>query len=463
MGGAEDAELYTRWVQFGVFSPIFRLHSTKNPFHERRPWGFDAETERITRSALQLRHALIPYLYSMAWRNYEQAIALVRPMYHLFPEHEEAYSCPNQYLFGSELIAAPYIQPIDSDTRLSRQVIWLPPGMWFDFFGAQSYKGDCWIAVYGAQEDIPIFAKAGAIIPLAPRVGWGGIENPDHLDVHVYPGADNHFDLWEDDGVSSFYRKSIYAILPFQLNWFADHLMFEVSPVRGMQSVVPQCRSIRLIFHMLIRPNAVDVFLNGSLIDLAWFYEADTGNVILNSLYLSPNDHLQIIVKSDNESMLLVHDTREFLIQKFLRSFRLGTDSKKVLVTQTSALLENPERLANYQFILTPTQKRALLETITGAGVEEIRNIGEPLIICWNNEQIKLVGYEKAIERLYIYQPEFRFGMEKGKLPKFQVIHPDIDWGHDPTVLTINYGGILKVVLTHRLIDGQHHIKAGLY
>jgi alpha-glucosidase (family GH31 glycosyl hydrolase) len=92
MEGIEDAELYVRWLQFGVFSPILRLHSTQNPFHERRPWGWDAQTFALARSAMQLRHALIPYLYSMAWQEHQGGPALLRPMYHLHPEAPEAYA-----------------------------------------------------------------------------------------------------------------------------------------------------------------------------------------------------------------------------------------------------------------------------------------------------------------------------------------------------------------------------------
>ena len=134
MDGVEDPELYARWVQYGVFSPILRLHSTNNPYHERRPWGYDAEIERVTSAALRLRHALIPYLQTMAWRNHVESIPLARPMYYDHPLDEQAYHCPDQYLFGSELVAAPFISPADPDTRLSRQVVWLPLGDWFDFF-----------------------------------------------------------------------------------------------------------------------------------------------------------------------------------------------------------------------------------------------------------------------------------------------------------------------------------------
>ncbi len=94
MGGIEEAELYLRWVQFGVFSPILRLHSTNNPYQDRRPWGWGPAVEGPARAAMQLRHALIPYLYTMAWRNTAQGIPLVTPLYYTHPEAEDAYACP---------------------------------------------------------------------------------------------------------------------------------------------------------------------------------------------------------------------------------------------------------------------------------------------------------------------------------------------------------------------------------
>ncbi|HZY41772.1 MAG TPA: TIM-barrel domain-containing protein, partial [Anaerolineae bacterium] len=149
MGGLEDAELYARWVQFGAFSPILRLHSTNNPYQDRRPWRTDAETLRVIREAMQLRHALIPYLYTMAWRNHTQDVPLITPMYHDYPDEDDAYRCPQQYQFGAELIAAPFVAPRDPDTRLSRQIVWLPYGNWFNFFTGEQLYGHRWHSVYG--------------------------------------------------------------------------------------------------------------------------------------------------------------------------------------------------------------------------------------------------------------------------------------------------------------------------
>ena len=128
--------------------------------------------------AMRLRHALIPYLYTLAWRNHTQDVPPITPMYYDYPDEDDAYRCPQQYQFGTELIAAPYVSPRDPDTRVSRQMVWLPPGNWFNFFTGEHYDGGRWHTLYGRLDDIPVFAKAGAIVPLGrsgcrqPRITW---------------------------------------------------------------------------------------------------------------------------------------------------------------------------------------------------------------------------------------------------------------------------------------------------
>ena len=120
-------ELYLRWVQFGVFSPIFRLHSTKKEALERRPWGEQERYFHAARDAMQLRHALIPYIYSMAWRAHRTGISLVTPMYYGNMNVASAFKAKDQYFFGSELIAAPIIEPADSRTGVAIKPV-LAPG-----------------------------------------------------------------------------------------------------------------------------------------------------------------------------------------------------------------------------------------------------------------------------------------------------------------------------------------------
>ena len=235
-------ELYLRWVQFGVFSPIFRLHSTKKAALDRRPWSKPERVFQAAKNAMQLRHALIPYIYSMAWRAHRTGISLVTPMYYGNMEDASAFEAKDQYFFGSELLVAPILKPSNPKTGLAKREVWFPAGTWFNFFTGEKMAGGGWREITATLEDIPVFAKAGAIVPLAPRVGWGGIGNPDALDLYVFPGADNEFLLYEDDGETTDYLQGKYAITRVSL----DKGCLTIHPVEGDQSLVPARRTYRI-------------------------------------------------------------------------------------------------------------------------------------------------------------------------------------------------------------------------
>lgn len=364
MGGVEDAELYTRWVQFGVFSPILRLHSTKNAYHERRPWGFDAEALRIARAAMQLRHALIPYLYTMAWRDHAESNPLVTPMYYLLPEREEAYHCPDQYAFGSELIAAPCTSPRDADTGLSRQTVWLPPGDWFDFFSGEHFRGDRWRTIYGALDDIPVFAKAGAIVPLGPMTGWGGIDAPGALSVHVFPGADNRFELYEDDGATTAYRRGHYALTPFSLAWHGDRLHFKIESIRGDRSLAPAQRSYTLIFKGVAQPDTVEVRIDGVVQQLCQAYDALTETFSLESIALGAASELAVTLTATSGSLMAKRDRRLAICRKLLRAFRLDTDLKGRIDSELPEIIVDTRLLTRYGSALKDAHLAALTQII---------------------------------------------------------------------------------------------------
>jgi alpha-glucosidase (family GH31 glycosyl hydrolase) len=194
---------------------------------------------------MQLRHALIPYIYSMAWRAHQTGVSLVTPMYYGNWEEPAAFETKGQYYFGTELIAAPVTDPADPKSGRAIKRVWLPAGDWYNFFTGQHFNGGQWHQIDADLEDIPVFAKAGAIVPLAPKVGWGGIDNPAELDIHVFAGADNTFELYEDDGETMDYEKGKYAITRFSLQGDA----LTIHPTAGDRSVIPSTRSYCLHIH----------------------------------------------------------------------------------------------------------------------------------------------------------------------------------------------------------------------
>jgi alpha-glucosidase (family GH31 glycosyl hydrolase) len=238
-------ELYVRWVQFGLFSPILRLHSTNKPQLDRRPWVKPERHFLAAREAMQFRHAFIPYLYSMAWRAHRTGLAPILPMYY-GDACAAAFACPDQYLFGSEMVAAPVLRPARRSTGLARQQVWLPAGRWFNFFTGEAFSGAGWHTIQAALEDIPVFAKAGAIVPLGPKTGWGGVANPGTLDITIFPGASNYFELYEDDGETTGYQSGEYALTPFTLEQAGNTLTFQIHPAKGERGLVPASRLYRL-------------------------------------------------------------------------------------------------------------------------------------------------------------------------------------------------------------------------
>jgi len=369
--GIEDPELYTRWVQYGVFSPVLRLHNTKNPYHERRPWGYDREVFRITREAMQLRHALVPYLYSMAWRAHAQGTMPIQPMYHLHPADEAAYHCPNQYYFGSELVAAPYTSPRDPDTRLSRQLFWLPDGDWFDFFSGEYYAGDGqWHTCYGRLDEIPVLARSGAIVPLGPQVGWGGIDNPDELTVHVFAGADNDFVLYEDDGETLAYLQGACCLTPMTQVWQGGTMQLTVGPARGELSLAPAGRTYRLVVHGLRAPDRVRLAVDGVEQAPDFAYDEDQERLTVGPAIVEPGQPLTLTLEVDSGHLLSRRDRRLETCRKLLASFRLDSQVKHGIDRDLDRILDDPSSLMFYGADLLDAQINALsaiLSRNTGA------------------------------------------------------------------------------------------------
>lgn len=199
-GGAKDNELAVRWYQFGVFSPICRLHSSNSPFNSKEPWRFEPRTAAILTRHLRLRHQLVPYLYTAMWNAHTDGIPLVRPLYHDHPDAPEAYEFDNQYLFGPDLLVAPITTPTDPDTHLGQAKGWLPPGTWYDFFTGDRYDGGRAAVFHRSLERVPVLARAGAVVPMNPDPMAELTTNPRTLELRIFPGAAGGCVLIEDDG-----------------------------------------------------------------------------------------------------------------------------------------------------------------------------------------------------------------------------------------------------------------------
>ena len=194
--GVKDDELVTRWVQYGVFSPILRLHSTADRFIAKEPWRFGEVARRLIGESLRLRHRLVPYIATMGLRAHEDGAPLVSPMYYDHASERAAYGVPNQFMFGTELLVAPITEPADPGTRMGAVEAWLPEGEWIDVFTGLRYRGGRTIALHRDLDSIPVLARPGTILPLA--ADGPGTDLPDRVELHVFAGGDGEFTLAED-------------------------------------------------------------------------------------------------------------------------------------------------------------------------------------------------------------------------------------------------------------------------
>jgi alpha-glucosidase (family GH31 glycosyl hydrolase) len=236
MPGAVDPELYTRWIQFGTFSPILRTHTTKNPDSERRIWAYPEPYSAVMRSAYQLREAMQPYLYTEARRTYDTGVAFFRPLYYDWPEDDAAYSSKNEYLFGDQLIVSPVTAPADKISGLTTEQVWLPKGDWIEWPTGKHFAGPASVDRSFTIDQIPVYVKAGTILPMQPAMQHTGEKNVDPLIVNVWPlaaGASSSYSVYEDSGVSVEYQRGVFARTPVKATENGDTLRVEIGPVEG--------------------------------------------------------------------------------------------------------------------------------------------------------------------------------------------------------------------------------------
>ncbi|MBR5437836.1 MAG: DUF5110 domain-containing protein, partial [Clostridia bacterium] len=262
MMGSKDDELYTRWVQYGLYNPIMRLHSTSNEFMGKEPWKHNFQAETVATECLRMRHALIPYLYSMNYRTHKHCIALCEPMYYEYPEAPEAYEVKNQYFFGSELMVAPITKKANPKTNLASTEVWLPEGRWTDIYTGAIYQGGQKITMYRGIESIPVLAKEGAIIPLSANDRDNNSDNPKDMILRIYRG-NNSFELYEDDGFSNDFKKGNFAITKYTVKEEGNNLTFNICPAEGNCSTVPSRRNYTLVFEDVKDAKNISVKVNG--------------------------------------------------------------------------------------------------------------------------------------------------------------------------------------------------------
>jgi alpha-glucosidase (family GH31 glycosyl hydrolase) len=251
-----NPELTTRWTQFGVFSPILRHHSTKNPAIYKEAWLYPFEYECAMHDAINLRYTLFPYIYTYARKAFDTGLSLLRPMYYDYPAEPEAYTSKNQYFFGDDMIVAPIISPAAEGENQAKVNVWLPKGQWYEWYTGTMLEGGMSYERSFLINEIPVYVRSGAIVPMYPKVK-NLKEKVEELDLTIFPGGGAETKVYEDNGFDNAYTKGEYAFTKVKSTRSGNSLSVIINPRSGKYAGAPVNRSYHLKFYGSYVPTKV--------------------------------------------------------------------------------------------------------------------------------------------------------------------------------------------------------------
>ena len=266
MLGEKNDEMYLRHVQYGVFSPINRLHCSDARVCTKEPWAYGNGAGELAKKWLRFRHKLIPYLYTASYRTYKEGIALVEPLYYEWKQ-KQAYEYKNEYLFGGELLVAPITAPADKDGYAHTKV-WLPEGTWTDIFTGTQYQ----VGAFGKEftvsrfaEEVPVFIQAGGILPLSAEKG-NSVENPKDMEILVWSG-NGGYTLYED-GMTQETEGVLFTTFTTEYTENNGMAVQKLSiSTQGDASVVPQKRNFKVRFKDIV-DGEISLYVDGQKEDV---------------------------------------------------------------------------------------------------------------------------------------------------------------------------------------------------
>jgi alpha-glucosidase len=253
----ETGELYARWFQLGSFSPIFRSHGWV--WREHVPWAHGPRVEAICREFAELRYRLLPYTYTLAWQAHADGLPLMRALVLNYPDDPRVWALGHQFLWGDDLLVAPVTRE-----GATAWPVYLPAGIWYDFWTGASHEGPAGITVDAPLERLPLLVRAGAIIPMGPVVQHTGERPLDDVTLLIHPHGRSRFELYEDDGRSHGYRHGRSARTTFECEASPGSVTIRISDLKGDRSMVPAGRRYLLELRG-VTPRVVAVGGHGEL------------------------------------------------------------------------------------------------------------------------------------------------------------------------------------------------------
>jgi alpha-D-xyloside xylohydrolase len=248
-------ELLIRWFQWGALNPIFRVHGYQS---ETEPWKYGQQVEDNMRKMLNLRYRLLPYIYSEAWQITKNGSTMMRPLVMDFSEDTSALNQQFEFMFGKAFLVAPVTEP-----NVHEWNVYLPESIaWYDFWTGKRLDGGRTITTDAPLNKIPLFVKAGSIIPMGKFIQYAGQKSTDTLEIRIYQGANGRFDFYEDQGDNDNYEKGIYSLIIF--NWDDAKKALTIEARKGKYPGMLKERTFNVLLVSENRGTGIDI---SSMID----------------------------------------------------------------------------------------------------------------------------------------------------------------------------------------------------
>jgi len=324
--GLLNGELYTRWMQFGCFTPVVRTHGWRDL---TAPWQYGEPYETICRKYLKWRYRLMPYIYSLAWEFHEKGTPIARPLILHYPADAVLVNFDAEYMFGPNILAAPVVQG-----GVTQKFVYLPQGQWIDFWSEEKYYGPGWRYIDAALENMPLLVKGGSILPLQTERDWSDQTGQDTLIVRVYSEEPSTLTLYEDDGESWDYESGFYALTELDIAPSTNEVDLTISAAEGSFTGFPAIRTFFCDFRVVPDPPQY-VHLNGAVLT----QQPDSLSLVNsgNGWCYQANQHSVLVKYAAN-----VCSSAVVTVQKPLAGISNGNNRAAVVKFQFDAPFPNP-------------------------------------------------------------------------------------------------------------------------
>ena len=343
LGDSIDPEMYTRWLQYGGFSPVMRTHSSKSGALNKEPWVFAEEYTNVIRQTVRQRYEMAPYIYAMARKGYDEGLALCRPLYYDYPECQEAYDFRSQYMFGDDMLIAPVTKP--AENGFASMVIWLPEGQWYELHTGAMVEGGKVVTRRFALDEYGVYVKAGAVLPFYGDDVENLNANDEDIHVTVFPGGNGCFSMYEDAGNDKNYATE-YATTQLSSSWNGCEQTVTIAPRKGSYEGMPAQRNFKVKVVASAAPASVTV--NGQ--EASYEYDGYDFSFTVDIPVTDCSAEKTVVIKYDAAPALA--DSIKGLSRRMARSiealkFRTNADpidDLAMLGTINEAVLYAPEK-----------------------------------------------------------------------------------------------------------------------